>query len=82
MPARAKITLRKEEQTPAPKGGDVPAASVVREDRVGKRIISGHFPKSVWADVRRLAVDEDRTLQSLLDEAITDLLAKYRRRSS
>jgi len=81
MPARAKITLRKEEQT-APKGGDIPAASVVREDRVGKRIISGHFPKSVWADVRRLAVDEDRTLQSLLDEAIMDLLAKYRKKTS
>ena len=73
MVTRAKITLRKEEPTPERKSSDVTG----RPDREGKRLISGHFPKSTWTDMRRLALNEDRTMQSLLEEAITDLLSKY-----
>jgi hypothetical protein len=50
-----------------------------RRDREGKKIIAGHFPKSTWAELRRLAVDEDKTAQELLEEALADLFAKYRR---
>ncbi len=49
-----------------------------RMDRRGKRIISGHFPIETWAALRKLAVDLDKTGQELLEEALTDLLAKYR----
>lgn len=50
-----------------------------RRDREGKKLIAGHFPKATWAEFRRLAVDEDRTAQELLEEALADLFAKYRR---
>ena len=49
-----------------------------RPDREGKKIIAGHFPRSTWVALRRLAVDRDRTAQELLEEALADLFAKYR----
>jgi len=48
-----------------------------RPDREGKKLISGHFPKSTWADLRRLSIERETTSQELLEEALSDLFAKY-----
>lgn len=84
MPPRAKLpklNLRSDPASPP-----VPAPTVAppvsdRGDRSGKKIIAGHFPKTTWAELRRLAVDHEKTAQELLEEALTDLFAKYRRNS-
>ncbi|MBV9939590.1 MAG: hypothetical protein JO150_13870 [Acidobacteriaceae bacterium] len=58
-----------------------PRATVAaRHDREGKKIIAGHFPRSTWAELRRLAVDRETTAQELLEEALADLFAKHRRK--
>jgi hypothetical protein len=54
------------------------SSAAERRDREGKKIIAGHFPKSIWAELRRLAVDKDKTNQALLEEALADLFAKYK----
>lgn len=42
-------------------------------------IIAGHFDKELHRQLKYLSVDERRSLQSLLGEALTDLLDKYKR---
>lgn len=49
----------------------------VAASRVGKRSISGHVAPEVQKQLRRLAVDLDRSHQSLLDEALNDMFRKY-----
>jgi hypothetical protein len=73
-----KLTLTAEQ--PAQPQPENPSAPAERPDREGKKIIAGHFPRSTWAALRRLAVDQDKTAQELLDEALADLLAKYRQK--
>jgi hypothetical protein len=43
--------------------------------RAGKRLIGGHFDKSVSRQLRELAAREDTTVQALLAEAINMLFA-------
>ena len=54
-----------------------PAKTLVAPSRIGKRSISGHVAPEVQKQLRRLAVDLDRSHQSLLDEALNDLFRKY-----
>jgi len=49
-----------------------------QRDRVGKKTIAGHFDPPIARAMAILAAKEDRTLVSLLGEAIEDLLAKYK----
>lgn len=49
----------------------------VAASRVGKRSISGHVDPTVQKQLRRLAVELDRSHQNLLDEALNDLFRKY-----
>jgi len=80
MAQRAKLPkLSLEAEPPARVTAEARSSAAERRDREGKKIISGHFPRSTWAELRRLAVDEDKTSQDLLEEALTDLFAKYRR---
>jgi hypothetical protein len=82
MPPRAKLNLTSQHPAandPPPSGGS--GQGETRPDREGKKIIAGHFPKSTWAELRRLCVDQERTTQVLLEEALADLFAKYRNRS-
>lgn len=78
--ARAKIQLkpRLDIEAASPPPVDVEAPSADRMDRKGKKIIAGHFPKVTWAELRALCIKHDKTAQELLDEALTDLFAKYR----
>jgi hypothetical protein len=79
---RAKIQLKPrldlEASKPLPADAETPPAD--RGDRRGKKIIAGHFPKATWAELRGLCIKHDKTSQDFLDEALTDLFAKYRTR--
>jgi len=87
MTTRAKLVLKP--SAPEPPAAD-PVAPValpaeqaktpkaVRADRQAKRIIAGHFPKATWMQLRMLCTKRDTTSQALLEEALTDLFAKYR----
>lgn len=45
--------------------------------RSGTKMIGGHFPPEVNKQLKLLGVDQDKTLQALLEEAIGDLFEKY-----
>ena len=87
MATRAKIQLKprltpEEAATPAPlpptaEASPVKAKSPKRPDRAGKKIIAGHFPKATWMRFRNLCTKHEKTAQELLEEALTDLFAKY-----
>ena len=86
MAARAKIQLKPRinlEEPAAPSSPEL-APRVAKDpgariDRQGKKLIAGHFPKATWVTLRQLCLEHDRTSQQMLEEALTDLFAKYRR---
>lgn len=81
MAPRAKLNLKpivSAEPEPTPEAAPRPPAAVPPSRR-GKKMIGGHFPQGTWATFRHLATDEGKTTQELLEEALTDLFAKYRR---
>ena len=45
--------------------------------RVGKKVISGFFDPHVSKQLARLAVDQERSIENLLGEALNDLFTKY-----
>lgn len=49
----------------------------VPPSRVGKRAIAGHFDPAVSKQLKQLALEEDSTVQRLLEEALNDLFSKY-----
>ena len=53
------------------------AASTRPKSRVGKKTVAGHFDPLVAWQLKKLAVDQDTTVQKLLDEALGDLFEKY-----
>lgn len=80
MAKRAKLpTLTLSVEPSTRDEGEARRNAAARIDREGKKIIAGHFPRSTWAELRRLAVDKDKTAQELLEEALADLFVKYQR---
>jgi hypothetical protein len=81
MAQRARIQLK-----PRPEAEGITVTSEAattgeqRTDRKDKRIIAGHFAKATWAQLRALCIQQDKTSQQLLEEALTDLFQKYRTR--
>lgn len=53
------------------------AKSEVPPSRVGRKAIAGHFDPAVAKQLRQLALDNDTTVQALLEEALNDLFLKY-----
>lgn len=51
-------------------------AANITPARHGTKMIGGHFAPEVSTRLRLLAVEEDTTVQALLEEAIKDLLTK------
>jgi Antitoxin-like ribbon-helix-helix len=45
--------------------------------RAGTKPITGHFPKQVRDELKKLAIEQDTTLHNLMAEAFNDLFAKY-----
>jgi hypothetical protein len=59
---------------PEPEPAPVPRFS--RPSRESKHLIGGHFPKAVAKQLRLIAVEDDTTVQALLEEALDDLFLK------
>lgn len=78
MAQRAKLSLGS--QTRPAEKPSVVALPSARPDRAGTKVILGHFPKPTWVALRRLALEQERTSQALLEEALTDLFAKYKQK--
>ncbi|NMG11354.1 ribbon-helix-helix domain-containing protein [Brasilonema sp. UFV-L1] len=45
--------------------------------RQGKKAIAGHFDPAVSKQLKQLALSQDKTVQTLLAEALNDLFEKY-----
>jgi hypothetical protein len=45
--------------------------------RQGKKAIAGHFEPAVSKQLKQLALSQDKTVQTLLAEALNDLFDKY-----
>jgi len=56
---------------------DPPKTSVKGKGRQGRQFIAGHVVPEAAKQFKLLAVQQDRTTQALLVEAINDLFAKY-----
>lgn len=78
--SRAKITLGKEPSPIAQPAAAIPDDKTPAHRR-GTKLIAGHFPKATWVELRFLATNQERSAQELIGEALTDLFAKYRRKS-
>ena len=62
---------------PKPQQPQSSAKSEIPPSRVGKKAIAGHFDPVVGKQLRQLALDNDTTVQALLEEALNDLFLKY-----
>ncbi|MHC5828606.1 MAG: ribbon-helix-helix domain-containing protein, partial [Nostoc sp.] len=51
--------------------------SKVPPSRRGKKAIVGHFSPEFCKQIKRLALNQDKSSQELLAEALRDLLRKY-----
>lgn len=80
MAQRARIQLKARPEGITAATPDTVTAGEQRTDRKDKRIIAGHFAKATWAQLRALCIQQDKTSQQLLEEALTDLFHKYRTR--
>jgi hypothetical protein len=60
---------------PAPHPAEKP--TYTQPGRVGTKPITGHSPKQVRDELKKLAIERDTTLQCLMAEAFNDLFAKY-----
>jgi hypothetical protein len=63
---------------PTEQGTQVPRLmQAVAPSRAGKKPITGFFDPEVSKQVKKVALDKDRTMQELLQEALNDLFRKY-----
>src|SRR5690349_19084716 len=80
-PGRASDTTKRDASQPiARESGDSVPRSVrtnVSATRAGKKVIAGHFDPGVSKALRSLALDQDTSVQALLQEALNDLFLKY-----
>lgn len=53
--------------------------TTVPPSRQGKKALTGFFDPSVSREIKQLALNEGKTVQSLLAEAVNDLFVKYGR---
>lgn len=51
--------------------------AAAQPSREGTAPITGHFPEDVRAQLKILAVEQRKTMHSLMAEALNDLFAKY-----
>ena len=65
LPTKPKTVLVKEYSSNTP------------PSRKGKKAVTGFFDPIVSRQLKQLALDEDKTIQSLLSESLNDLFIKY-----
>jgi hypothetical protein len=82
MPKAAALNFTNPPKTA--KGEELPASSAKtnRADREGKKLVATHLPTSAHTDLRILAAKLGTTQAALIEEALTDLLHKYRAKLS
>ncbi len=51
--------------------------SVVPPSRVGKKPVTAFFDPEVSRQIKKIGLDQDKTMQDLLQEALNDLFRKY-----
>jgi hypothetical protein len=61
-----------EDKQPPPKG------KADRPDRQGKKLVATHLPRAAYTDLRILAAKLATTQAALIEEALTDLMHKYK----
>ncbi len=66
-----------ETKRPGPVAATMATTAQPPPSRVGKKTIAGHFDPAAARQLKALAVDQDRTVQALLGEALNDLFAKH-----
>jgi len=52
-----------------------------RQIRQGKKMIAGHFDAALAYQIKKLALEQNTTLQNMLAEALNDLILKYKGKS-
>ena len=52
-------------------------SSTVPPSRVGKKPVTAFFDPEVSRQIKKIGLDQDKTMQDLLQEAINDLFRKY-----
>jgi hypothetical protein len=55
-----------------------PKAKTDRPDREGKKLVATHLPRAAYTDLRILAAKLATTQAALIEEALTDLMHKYK----
>ncbi len=68
----ARASAREPERQPEPP----PPQSAKPPARAGKKLIAAHVPPKVWAALRIIGTEEEKTLQTILEEAIDLYLVK------
>jgi len=51
--------------------------SAVPPSRVGKKPVTAFFDPEVSRQIKKIGLDQDKTMQDLLQEALNDLFRKY-----
>jgi hypothetical protein len=55
-----------------------PKGKANRPDRQGKKLVATHLPRAAYTDLRILAAKLATTQAALIEEALTDLMHKYK----
>src|SRR5271155_3658327 len=74
-PQAAKPTLGELQPAAAPRRPASPTA--VPPSRVGKKPVTAFFDPEVSRQIKKIGLDQDKTMQDLLQEALNDLFRKY-----
>ena len=78
MPKAAALNFANPPKTAKGKETPAPSAKTNRADREDKKLVATHLPKAAYTDLRILAAKLDTTQAALIEEALTDLLHKYK----
>ena len=66
---------------PARPGGDRPDVEIQADrrppTRANQRPVTGYYPEEVRVQLKTLAAEQRRTMESMIGEALNDLFAKY-----
>jgi hypothetical protein len=54
-----------------------PQPSAIPPSRVGKKPVTAFFDPEVSRQIKKIGLDQDKTMQDLLQEALNDLFRKY-----
>lgn len=75
QPARSAATAIAEKPPVKSRGGATP----LPPSRQGKKTVAGFFDAAVSTQLKQIGLDQNKTVQDLLTEAINDLFKKYKK---